>query len=136
MLRPGGRIDAVEPCVFNPLVLAHGLLKEEERGELRSTPSRVRALMAQAFDLEPIQHYQAFPLHRILFHPDHGISGLESRPAARRAVAAIERWTDRWAPAIFHAYFHVRGRKVGGKGQGSRVGPGSPQGNGSPQGTS
>ncbi len=121
VLRAGGRMDVVEPCVFNPLVLLHGLFKKEERGELRSTPNRIRSMMASSFDLEPIRHYQALPLHRILFHPDLGIPGLEDRPAARRAVAAIERWTDRIAPALFHAYFHVRGRRR----------PGAAPGNGS-----
>ncbi len=108
VLAPGGRVDVLEPCRYNPLVFAHGLLLEAERGELRSTRPYLEGLLAPRFEVVSTQALQALPLHRILYHPRFGWPPLAR--VARPAVAWLEALADRVVPEKAHAYLHLRAR--------------------------
>jgi SAM-dependent methyltransferase len=108
VLAPGGRIDVLEPCRYNPLIALHALLNEAERGELRSTPRFLRGLLARRFHLTRIQRYQPFPVHRVVFHPTLGRPALGEVRWLRRSVAAFERAAGRVLPRAAWAYMHLR----------------------------
>lgn len=111
VLETGGRIDVLEPCRYNPLIVAHALAIPAERGELRSSPSFVQRLVARRFRVLERHTYQALPLHRVLFHPELGSTRLAELHAMRRLVAAAEGLFDRFMPWWGRAYVHVRGEK-------------------------
>jgi SAM-dependent methyltransferase len=108
VLAAGGRIDVLEPCRNNPLIVAHALLNEAERGELRSTPGFLTTLLQRRFRVGSVVRLQAMPMHRIIFHPSLGRPQLGRSPWVRGAVAAFERATARVLPRPFWAYIHVR----------------------------
>jgi SAM-dependent methyltransferase len=108
VLAPGGRIDVLEPCRYNPLIVAHALMNEAERGELRSTPSFLSALLARRFRVESVQRLQPLPLHRIVFHPNLGRPKLGELPWMRRSISTLERLAGFMLPRIAWAYVHVR----------------------------
>lgn len=109
VLAPRGRIDVVEPCRYNPLILLHGLLNRAERGELRSTFSFLTGLLERDFDVVLQQRFQPFPVHRIAFHPVLGRPALANNPAVRALVDGTERLAGVLVPRVFWAYLHVRG---------------------------
>lgn len=111
VLAPGGRIDVLEPCRYNPLILAHALLMPAERGELRSTPRYLASLMERRFAVAPPRVHQALPLHRVLFHPTLGSPRLAHRGAVRRFVHWTERVAERVIPRSMWSYVHLRGTK-------------------------
>ncbi|HEU5077309.1 MAG TPA: class I SAM-dependent methyltransferase [Polyangiaceae bacterium] len=108
VLSPGGRIDVLEPCRNNPLILLHALTHRVERGELRSTKHFLRQLLEERFDVGAIHHYQALPLHRLVFHPKLGSPRLAERPLARALVGGVERAFEALAPTGMRAYLHLR----------------------------
>lgn len=108
VLSPGGRIDVLEPCRNNPLILLHALTHRVERGELRSTKRFLSRLLQGHFDVSAIHRYQAFPLHRLVFHPELGSPRLAERPLARALVASVERAFESLAPSVMRAYLHLR----------------------------
>lgn len=110
VLAPGGRIDVLEPCRNNPLILAHALTNAVERGELRSSVSYLRGLLEAEFDLESVQKLQPFPIHRLVFHPSMGRPALAERPLARSLVGAFERALGLALPRSVWAYIHLRSR--------------------------
>jgi SAM-dependent methyltransferase len=112
VLERGGRVDVLETCRNNPLVLAHGLLLPVERGELRSSMRYVRGLLGRRFEIVSTSRHQAFPIHRVLFHPDMGAPRLAERPFVRGLTSAIEGLADKLVPSPFRAYLHVRARKA------------------------
>lgn len=111
VLSPGGRVDVLEPCRYNPLILVHALTKPEERGELRSTMRFLTELLSPHFDVVAQNRHQALPLHRIVFHPDLGRPSWGNRDGVRRAVDAVERFADLVVPRVARAYLHVRAVK-------------------------
>lgn len=108
VLTPGGRIDVLEPCRYNPLIALHALTNEAERGELRSTPSFLSSLLGQRFEVRALERYQPIPLHRIVFHPRLGRPRWAEVPWLRASVAALERGAERVIPRFAWAYVHVR----------------------------
>ena len=112
VLAVGGRIDSLETCRNNPLIMAHGLAVPVERGQLRSTMSYVRGLLEEKFEIVSTDHQQAFPIHRLVFHPDLGSPALANRPAVRALVQAIEGVAARVLPRTFWAYLHARATKA------------------------
>lgn len=108
VLIPGGRIDVLEPCRNNPLILLHALTHRVERGELRSTPGFLTRTLERGFSIEGVTRYQAFPLHRLLFHPKLGSPQLAESPLLRRAVSNVERALEHVIPERVWAYLHVR----------------------------
>lgn len=110
VLVPGGRIDVLEPCRYNPLIAMHAVLNRAERGELRSTPAFLEGLLAQRFEALATSRHQPMPLHRLVFHPDIGRPQWAERRGIRRAVEALEAAAARCVPKIAWAYVHVRGR--------------------------
>lgn len=109
VLRAGGRIDVLEPCRNNPLIFFHAILKPEERGEARSTMTFLTRLLEDSgFTVTSTARYQAFPLHRIVFHPDMGRPSLANNAAVRSIVDGIERAATMIVPRLFWAYIHVR----------------------------
>jgi len=111
VLEPGGRIDVLEPCRYNPLVAAHALLIKAERGELRSTVGFLERLLARRFSVLLPQRMQALPLHRLVFHHSFGSTRLARRRIARRAVAACERVATALMPKSGWSYLHLRAIK-------------------------
>jgi ubiquinone/menaquinone biosynthesis C-methylase UbiE len=109
VLAPGGRIDVLEPCRYNPLILVHAVTRPAERGELRSTETFLRRLVARRFRVVSTRRHQAMPIHRLVFHPDIGSPRLASRPLVRGAVGGFERLAAALLPKPFWAYLHVRG---------------------------
>lgn len=110
VLEAGGRLDVLEPCRANPLVFLHALALPVERGELRMTPNHLRRLFAPQFSVERVEHLQALPIHRVVFHPRFGLPALARLRPARLAVAAIEQAAERVVPRAAFAYLHLRAR--------------------------
>jgi len=108
VLAPGGSIDVLEPCRYNPLIALHAVLNEAERGELRSTPHFLRTLLARRFALRLTQRYQPLPLHRLVFHPRLGRPEWAESRWIRRSVLALERAAGQLLPRLAWAYVHVR----------------------------
>ena len=108
VLAPGGRIDVLEPCRYNPLIVVHALLNEAERGELRSTPSFLQALLARRFRVAGVQRLQPLPLHRVVFHPSLGRPQLGQLPWVRKSVSTLEQAAGLLLPRLTWAYVHVR----------------------------
>jgi SAM-dependent methyltransferase len=104
----GGRVDVLEPCRYNPLILVHALTKPEERGELRSTMTFLTELLAADFEVIATARHQALPIHRIVFHPALGRPALGEVPLVTGAVRGFERLMDRVLPRFTRAYLHVR----------------------------
>lgn len=109
VLAPGGRIDVLEPCRYNPLILAHALSQPAERGELRSSPAFLARLVGRQFRRCTVTHHQPLPLHRLVFHPRFGARGAGRHAGMRRAVGAAERLAGWLMPRVAWAYIHVRG---------------------------
>lgn len=109
VLAPGGRLDVLEPCRYNPLIFLHAVTNRAERGELRSTLPFVSALVERRFEVVLRERYQPLPLHRIVFHPELGRPALSRVPRVRALVARAERAAERWLPRPMWAYLHVRG---------------------------
>jgi SAM-dependent methyltransferase len=109
VLSPGGRLDVLEPCRYNPLILAHALSQPSERGELRSTATFLARLVGRHFQRCAVTHLQPLPLHRLVFHPRFGGPDGARHAGLRWAVEAIERLAGRVMPRGSWAYIHVRG---------------------------
>jgi SAM-dependent methyltransferase len=112
VLLRGGRLDVLEPCRYNPLIFAHALAVRAERGELRSTPRFLKALLGTRFDVSLVETFQGLPLHRLIFHPDLGRPAWAHNRAVKRVVDAIEQVADRVAPRWARAYIHLRAVKI------------------------
>lgn len=108
VLIPGGRIDILEPCRYNPLIFLHAATNPAERGELRSTPKFLRSILEPQFRVECIERFQPMPIHRLVFHPKLGAPKLAERPVVAGAVAAVEGLARLLIPEIAWAYIHVR----------------------------
>ena len=108
VLEPGGRVDVLEPCRYNPLVFAHAVANRAERGELRSTEPFLRRTLERRFRFVSSQHLQPFPLHRIVYHPELGKPRLAESRSIRALVASLERAAQRIVPRFAWAYVHVR----------------------------
>ncbi|MSP25095.1 MAG: class I SAM-dependent methyltransferase [Myxococcales bacterium] len=110
VLAPGGRVDVLEPCRNNPLILFHALTQPAERGELRSTPAYLRRLLSRDFNVKTVQRMQAMPIHRVVFHPRLGWPRAGMNPWVRGAVHAVERLAEHVLPRVAWAYIHVRAK--------------------------
>jgi SAM-dependent methyltransferase len=108
VLAPGGRIDVLEPCRYNPLVLAHAIVTPAERGELRSTQRWLERVVARRFGVERVTPLQALPLHRLALHPRLGKPALASSKTFGHGLARAERLAERVMPRFAWAYIHVR----------------------------
>jgi SAM-dependent methyltransferase len=111
VLQPGGRIDLLEPCRYNPLVAAHALSHRAERGELRSTPGYLQSLLARRFQVVALERLQPLPLHRLLFHPRLGAPRLATVPWICSAVRGVEAVAEKLLPRPLWGYLHVRAQK-------------------------
>jgi SAM-dependent methyltransferase len=111
VIERGGRIDVLEPCRNNPLVLAHALTNPAERGELRSSARTLRRLLSDSFVVTEVEPLQALPLHRVVFHPRFGAPALGTSRMAVRAVAWAESIASVLMPRIAWAYVRVRAIK-------------------------
>ena len=109
VVAPDGRIDVLEPCRYNPLILAHALLQPAERGELRSSSAFLSKLVGRHFRHCTITHHQPMPLHRLVFHPRFGRRDGARDTSLRRVVDAAERLAGLLMPRATWAYIHVRG---------------------------
>ncbi len=112
VLAPGGRIDVLEPCRYNPLIALHAMANKAERGELRSTPRFLRSLVGRRFRVRSTERYQPMPLHRVVFHPQLGRPEWANVPWVLRSVSALERGAEKLLPRAFWAYVHVRAEAV------------------------
>jgi ubiquinone/menaquinone biosynthesis C-methylase UbiE len=108
MLSPGGRIDVLEPCRYNPLITLHALLNEAERGELRSTEPFLRSLLESQFRDVQVARHQPLPLHRIVYHPSMGRPQLGEHEPFRRAFSGFEALLGKLMPSFAWAYLHLR----------------------------
>ena len=108
VLVPGGRIDVLEPCRYNPLIFLHAVTHRAERWELRSTQRYLRGLLSRRFALTKIEHYQPFPLHRLVYHPEIGNPRWASAAWIRGMVEGIEKSARLLMPKVTWAYLHLR----------------------------
>jgi SAM-dependent methyltransferase len=108
VLEPGGRLDLLEPSRNNPLVFLHALTTPSERGELRSSPTTLRAMVDSHFDVQAVDQFQALPIHRVAFHPTLGSPRLASSEGVRRWVDSAEKTFDRVFPRVVFAYVRIR----------------------------
>ncbi|HTM46391.1 MAG TPA: class I SAM-dependent methyltransferase [Polyangiaceae bacterium] len=107
VLMPGGRIDVLEPCRYNPLICLHALTNKAERDELRSTPTFLQNLLATRFNVESVNRHQPLPIHRIVYHPKLGKPALASTRASQW-VDSAERLAGKLMPRWAWAYIHIR----------------------------
>jgi SAM-dependent methyltransferase len=112
VLEKGGTLDLLEPCRYNPLIFAHALAVRAERGELRSTVSFLSQLISPSFRVKSTQTLQAFPLHRLMFHPDLGRPAWGRGGLVKRVVDAIEGLAHSVVPSWARAYIHIRAEKL------------------------
>ena len=111
VLAPGGRVDVLEPCRYNPLIFMHAVSKPAERGELRSTPGYLAGLLAGRFAIERSERMQALPIHRVIFPPEMGFPAAGALPWLAALVAAVEGAAERVVPRFAWAYIHLRAHK-------------------------
>jgi SAM-dependent methyltransferase len=111
VLAPGGRLDVLEPCRYNPLIFAHALAVRAERGELRSTVGFLSQLLEPSFAVAYTETFQGLPLHRLVFHPDLGRPSWGRGGAVKRLVDAVEKVAEQLMPRWARAYIHVRAHK-------------------------
>jgi SAM-dependent methyltransferase len=100
VLKPGGRLMLVEPNRASPLILLQAALVPAERGVLRSTATRLGALIGAAglrVVRQGVEH--PFPVERVLLHPALGAPALARSPHVARALDALERLAQRLLPA-------------------------------------
>ncbi len=109
VLSSGGRIDVLEPCRYNPLIVMHALSQPAERGELRSSARFLTTLLGSRFEVDQVRHHQALPLHRILFHHKMGWPTLADFGPASALLDGFERLADAVVPAWARMYIHARG---------------------------
>ncbi len=112
VLVKGGRLDVLEPCRYNPLIFAHALAVRAERGELRSTVGFLTRLLGGRFRVTATQTLQAFPLHRLAFHPDLGRPAWGRGGLVKRVVDVVEGLANSLVPAWARAYIHLRAEKT------------------------
>lgn len=108
VLSPGGRIDVLEPCRNNPLIMLHALTNRVERGELRSSARFLRVLFEPHFQMQSMRRYQALPIHRLVFHPKLGAPKCAHNERLRRVVFGAERIFEQLLPQRAWAYLHLR----------------------------
>jgi SAM-dependent methyltransferase len=111
LLPRGGRLDVLEPCRYNPLILAHALTVRAERGELRSSVSFLTKLLGSHFRVTATETLQPFPLHRLVFHPQLGRPAWGRGGMVKRVVDAIEGVAGSLVPRWARAYIHLRAEK-------------------------
>jgi len=109
VLAPGGRVDVLEPCRYNPLIALHAVTQPAERGELRSTVPFLAELVGRIARVVSVERHQAMPIHRVVFHPTYSSPRAAASLRVRAAVAAVERLAERVVPRWSWAYIHVRG---------------------------
>jgi SAM-dependent methyltransferase len=113
VLAPGGRVDVLEPCRYNPLIALQALTQPAERGELRSTPRYLERLLGRRLRIVSIGRHQPLPIHRLLFHPRFGSPRAERSGLVRALVQACERAAGRAVPPFAWAYIHLRAAAPG-----------------------
>jgi ubiquinone/menaquinone biosynthesis C-methylase UbiE len=104
VLRPGGKIDVLEPFGKNPLIAAQSLstgVRGADRGP--TTARHLETVIARQFVLTETSRHQAMPIHRVIRH--------DSRHEVVRAISVAEKLLDLVVPRAFWAYVHVRARK-------------------------
>ena len=112
VLDRGGRFDVLEPCRYNPLILAQALTVRAERGELRSTTGFLTRLLQSRFRVTSTRTLQPFPLHRLVFHPDLGRPAWGKGGLVKRVVDAVEGLADTLVPSWARAYISIRAEKL------------------------
>lgn len=112
VLAPGGRLDVLEPCRYNPLIFAHALAVRAERGELRSTAGFLTRLLGSRFRVLTVDTLQPFPLHRLVFHPQLGRPAWGRGGVVKKVVDAIEGLAESIVPGWARAYIHLRAEKT------------------------
>lgn len=108
VLGPTGRIDILEPSRYNPLIFLHGLLLQDERGELRSTARYIRGILEPKFAVVSTRRFQPLPIHRLVFHPKLGFPRATQRLLPRLLVGGLEELAGHVMPEWAWAYLHVR----------------------------
>jgi SAM-dependent methyltransferase len=105
VLRPGGRLWLVEPNVRSPLIWLQVALIPAERGVLRSTVERLRALVESA-GLRVLDQISAhpLPLERGLLHPSLGAASLARSRLVERALDLVDAAAHRWLPRAAWMY--------------------------------
>jgi SAM-dependent methyltransferase len=108
VLAPGGRIDVLEPCRYNPLIALHALTQRAERGELRSTEAFLCGQLERRFRLGATARHQPLPIHRLVLHPELGRPRLAEGAFTRRMLETVEGLAGKLMPRFAWAYIHVR----------------------------
>jgi SAM-dependent methyltransferase len=111
VLAPGGRLDVLEPCGYNPLIFLHAVTNRAERGELRSNLPFLTKLVTPRFDVSESETLQALPLHRIVYHPKLGNPKLAGVALVRRLVDRAERLAEGLMPKAARAYLRLRAQR-------------------------
>lgn len=112
VLAPGGDLVLVEPNARSPLIRLQMAIVPAERGAARSDPAWLRALL-EGLPLEGLGVEMAAPLpvDRVVLHHRFGVPALGTKPAALRALTAIETAGARLLPRSRWSYVILRARK-------------------------
>ncbi len=106
--RPGGQWWVVEPNGRNPLMGLLALARPHERGQLRNSRGRLRALVGRHFGDVAVEVRQPFPVFRLLLHHRFGLPRLGSSRMFAILMDAWDRvWRRLWPRALW-AYVVVR----------------------------
>ncbi len=105
--RPGGRVVIVEPNGRNPLIALFALALRHERGQLQTTPRRLKAMAAQVFGAVGLDMRQPLPVSRALVHYSFGLPGLGRRRWFKRLMDSWDRACAMLLPRGHWAYILV-----------------------------
>ncbi len=111
--KPGGKIVVIESNSRNFVINTFGRLFKQERGVLRSVPSRIETILRSVKNIkliDPAPHY-AWPsdLGRIMLHYQFGLPWIGRSALVRSAVHRFNRFAarrvspEKWAYMIFTA---------------------------------
>lgn len=107
--RPGGEVVVIEPNGRNPLIWAFAAFVPAERGMLRSTPTRVAALVGHLASRFAVQMAEPLPVARALLHYRFGRPDLGHRPTVVRLLGGFHAALNHLLPRCLWAYIVVRG---------------------------
>jgi SAM-dependent methyltransferase len=106
--RVGGNVWVVEPNGRNPLVQLLALLRPHERGQLRNSARRLRALLAPHFRQIDLEVRQPLPLYRMLLHYQYGLPALGRSRMITTMLSAVDRVLHAVWPRGAWAYIIVK----------------------------
>ncbi len=109
---PGGLVVFLEPNRLNPLMFLLGLARPFERGILRSSAHRLRAMLVNRFATFEVEYRQPLPITRVFLHYQFGLAQLGYLKWIKTLLRVLES-PARLIPRQWWAYICVRAVALG-----------------------